>query len=147
RRHSFHAPMLRMFRYLFVHSRQVLDGPTHQLVHKLVVAGVLLRVERLVIGLNRIPHRLPPRIPQKQDLQRALTGSASRRHYAPWRGARSRFAISMAVSAASAPLLPLLAPARSRACSNVLVVSTPKATGVPVSAETWAMPLAASPAT
>ena len=38
----------------------------------------------------------------------------------------------MAVIAASKPLLPPLAPARSIACSRVLVVKTPKATGTPV---------------
>ena len=37
----------------------------------------------------------------------------------------------MAVMAASKPLLPLFAPARSMACSTVLVVSTPNATGTP----------------
>ena len=46
---------------------------------------------------------------------------------------RSRFASSIAVTAASAPLLPALVPARSIACSMVSVVSTPKATGTPVS--------------
>src|ERR1035438_2414275 len=56
---------------------------------------------------------------------------------------RRRLAISMAVIAASKPLLPPLAPARSMACSSVLVVSTPNATGTPVSDATWAIPLAA----
>lgn len=37
----------------------------------------------------------------------------------------------MAVNAASHPLLPDLPPARSKACSIVSVVNTPKATGVP----------------
>jgi len=46
--------------------------------------------------------------------------------------------------AASKPLLPPLAPARSIACSKVLVVSTPNATGTPVSAATHPLePLAA----
>jgi hypothetical protein len=38
--------------------------------------------------------------------------------------------ISSAVSAASAPLLPALVPARSIACSMLSVVRTPKATGI-----------------
>ena len=42
---------------------------------------------------------------------------------------RHRFAISIAVQAASNPLLPALVPARSTACSMVSVVSTPKTTG------------------
>ncbi len=44
-----------------------------------------------------------------------------------------RLTISSAARAASAPLLPALVPARSMACSMVSVVSTPKATGTPLS--------------
>lgn len=59
----------------------------------------------------------------------------------------SRLAVSTTASTASAPLLPALVPARSMACSRVSVVSTPKATGTPVSRLTRAMPEAAFPAT
>jgi hypothetical protein len=45
-------------------------------------------------------------------------------------------------SAASAPLLPALVPARSTACSIVSVVSTPKAIGTPVSSAARARPAA-----
>ena len=44
---------------------------------------------------------------------------------------RSRLTISMALSAQAEPLLPLLLPARSMACSRFSVVSTPKMTGTP----------------
>ena len=66
-----------------------------------------------------------------------LGATCRRRAHAGW-PSRSR------VIAASKPLLPPLAPARSMACSSVLVVSTPNATGTPVSAATCASPLAAS---
>ncbi len=42
---------------------------------------------------------------------------------------RSKFAISIADNAASAPLLPAFVPARSIACSMDSVVKTPKITG------------------
>ena len=58
-----------------------------------------------------------------------------------------RLAISMATRAASAPLLPILVPARSMACSMESAVMTPKAIGTPVATETCEMPLVASPAT
>ena len=45
----------------------------------------------------------------------------------------SRLAISIALTAASKPLLPILVPARSIACSRVSAVMTPLETGVPVS--------------
>src|SRR5690606_12321029 len=61
--------------------------------------------------------------------------------------ARIRLTISMAVSAASAPLLPALVPARSSACSMVSGVSTPKATGTPVCMAALPQALAHSPAT
>src|ERR1700722_296537 len=60
---------------------------------------------------------------------------------------RKRLAISIATSAASAPLFPALPPARSMACSTVSVVNTPKATGTPVSSAMRAMPAAHSPPT
>src|SRR5262249_18497146 len=59
----------------------------------------------------------------------------------------SKFTISIAVTAASKPLLPPLAPARLIACSSVSHVSRPKITGTPVASAAWAMPLAAPPAT
>ena len=51
----------------------------------------------------------------------------------PSRRRRIRLAISTALMAASNPLLPPFAPARSIACSRVFVVSTPNATGTPES--------------
>ena len=60
---------------------------------------------------------------------------------------RSRRAISIAVSAASRPLLVSSGSDRSRAWSTVSVVSTPKTTGTPVSSWTRWMPAAHSPAT
>ena len=56
----------------------------------------------------------------------------------------NRFAISMALIAASYPLLPALVPARSTACWMFSVVKTPNATGTPVFMEACATPLAAS---
>ncbi len=53
----------------------------------------------------------------------------------------------MAAIAASPPLLPILVPARSMACSMVSTVRTPKDTGMPVSSCTRARPLDACPAT
>ena len=47
--------------------------------------------------------------------------------------ARTRCAISRAARAASSPLLPSAPPARASACSTSSVVSTPNATGTPVS--------------
>ena len=94
---------------------------------------------------------------------RAATGRAPARGAcaptpvpAPGRGPRTarqraslriRLASSTATRAASAPLLPSLPPARSTACSSVSVVSTPNATGTPVSLATRARPAAHSPAT
>ena len=65
----------------------------------------------------------------------------------PLPSARESETISMALTAASHPLLPAFVPARSIACSIVSVVSTPKATITPVSICTLASPFAASPAT
>src|SRR5207237_3029277 len=59
---------------------------------------------------------------------------------------RRRSTISIAVAAASAPLLPSVPPARARAWSRSSVVSTPKAIGTPVSRATRLMPDAHSPA-
>src|SRR5579871_2142180 len=103
---------------------------------------MLLGVEGIVIRVNRVGHGLPAEIPGEEYLQRALSGSSAGRHQEVWRRARKRLAISIAVMAASKPLLPLLAPARSMACSSVFVVSTPNATGTPDSEATWARPLA-----
>jgi len=94
-------------------------------------------------GILRIRFRgslplLPVHIPQIKDLQGSLARPVAGRHgrkrrfQEPARNARIRLPISTALMAASKPLLPLLAPARSMACSSVLVVSTPKAIGTPV---------------
>ena len=53
-------------------------------------------------------------------------------------------AISTAAAAASAPLLPCAPPARASACSSVSAVTTPNATGTPVSRAASVMPRAAS---
>ena len=83
----------------------------------------------------------------RRDRLRARPGpvAAPFRHSAARR--RSRFAISSATIAASAPLLPALVPARSTACSIVSVVSTPNAIGMPVSSAARARPDAHWPAT
>src|SRR5690606_8838520 len=60
---------------------------------------------------------------------------------------RTRVAISIAVSAASAPLFPAFVPARSTACSIVSTVRRPKPIGTSCSSDTRAIPAAASPAT
>ena len=52
----------------------------------------------------------------------------------------------MAARAASQPLLPILVPARSTACSRVSAVMTPKVTGTPEAIAVWAIPLATSAA-
>src|SRR5207244_3201974 len=57
-----------------------------------------------------------------------------------------RSAISIAARAASQPLLPAFAPARSIACSSVSVVSTPKMTGILDSSATRATPVVTAPA-
>ena len=55
-----------------------------------------------------------------------------------------RFAISIAVTAASKPLFPAFVPALSIACSMVSVVRTPNITGTSVSRETCAIPFVTS---
>ena len=62
-------------------------------------------------------------------------------------GRARRLTISIAVQAASKPLLPALVPARSTACSMVSVVSTPNTTGIPLSSCTRWTPAAHWPAT
>lgn len=57
---------------------------------------------------------------------------------------RFKFAISMAETAQSTPLLPAFVPARSIACSMFSVVTIPKMTGTPVVFAACAMPFAAS---
>ena len=52
----------------------------------------------------------------------------------------NRFTISIAVVAASNPLLPALVPARSIACSSVSQVITPKIVGTPVANAVLAIP-------
>ncbi len=59
----------------------------------------------------------------------------------------SNRAVSTAARAESAPLFPSLPPARSTACSQVSVVRTPKATGMPCACDTLEAPEAHSPAT
>src|SRR5665213_4609247 len=56
------------------------------------------------------------------------------------RKSRSSDTISIAATAASAPLFPCLPPARSVACSMVSTVSTPNVAGTPVAACTDAIP-------
>src|ERR1700722_16150922 len=137
-----------------------LHGAAHQLVQKSValrLGAALLGVERIEVTFGGFFHWLPAHVPQEENLQRPLARPAAGRHQlaepAPpglsgaWRNWRIRLAISMPAMAASNPLLPLLAPARSIACSSVLHVSTPKATGTPLSAAACPIPFTASPAT
>lgn len=109
-----------------------------------LVANILPSVvgdQPLVQGL----HGETPRITALAD-RRLLFALAVIRLFAHG-NSRIRFAISMAVAAASAPLLPALVPARSSACSMLSVVSTPNATGTPDSFAACAQDFAHSPAT
>src|SRR5437588_680024 len=111
-----------------------------ELVPELVVV-----LARLVPGLDR-DHADRGRLVEgvRLDLPPGLIDDHSRSGF----GRRSRTsAVSMAAIAASHPLLPCLPPARSRACSKVSVVSTPKTTGTPVSMAASRIPRAAWPAT
>src|SRR6266498_3148364 len=125
------------------HQAGVEDDP--HLVSELVIVFA-----RLLGGLDRDdPDRrglvqgvrgdLPPRLLHDQGSLSFFSLPAS-----TW---SKTLAICMAAMAASQPLLPCLPPARSRACSSVSVVRTPKATGTPVSRATCWMPHAACPAT
>src|SRR5262249_39311522 len=131
----------------FVNLRRMIDRAAHQVGDERVALRLFFGIEDVIVSVQGGIGGLPAVVPQEQDLQRALPGSAAGSHQGACRRVRRRFAISMAVIAASKPLLPPLAPARSMACSRVLVVSTPNATGMPVSIETCAIPFAASPAT
>ena len=53
---------------------------------------------------------------------------------------QTKSCIFIAATAASSPLLPNRPPARSRACSMVSVVSTPKIKGIPKRVLRWVMP-------
>src|ERR1022692_449616 len=139
--------MFGMFRDLLVDFGHVLHRATAQVGDEGVARGLLFGKQRIVVRVDHLVDRLAASVPQEKNLQRALPRSAAGGHYVTWRSVRSKLAISMAVMAASKPLLPPLAPARSMACSSVLVVRTPNATGTPVSAATCATPLAASAAT
>src|SRR5258708_1408548 len=121
-------------------------GAAHQIDHKGVAFRPLFGVQSIIVFVDRLVDGTMPCVPGKQDLQRALPGFAAGRHYVACRKVRSRFAISIAVMAASKPLFPPLAPARSMACSSVFLVRTPKAPGKPASLAACAIPLAASPA-
>src|SRR5207249_4320163 len=61
--------------------------------------------------------------------QRQSFGHAPRMRYSPFSISPRTAAMWMAAWAASPPLLPLLPPARSRACATVSVVSTPSVPG------------------
>ena len=82
----------------------------------------------------------------EEHLQRRLAARVARAHCSlplrlrtrRRRGRAASETISIALTAASHPLLPALVPARSIACSIVSVVSTPKATGTSLSAATGA---------
>src|SRR3977135_195687 len=81
---------------------------------------VLFRIERIVKSRQRLIHGELANIALVQNLNCTVTRSAPGCHAYScpsglWRSLRSRFTISMAVIAASNPLLPLLAPARSMA--------------------------------
>ena len=79
---------------------------------------------------------VPGDVVLEEHLERELPRLAAGAHQRPFGAARagaSRFAISTAASAASAPL-----PARARAWSIVSQVRRPKPTGRPVSAESAA---------
>ena len=133
--HPLDPPVRRMLGDPAVEFLDILHRAGNQPVDKRVglrLGPALFGVQRIVIGGGGFLHGLPARIPQVEDLQRSLARPSAGCHYFAWRNCRIRFAISIAAMAASKPLLPLLAPARSMACSSVLQVSTPNATGTPL---------------
>src|SRR5688500_17748345 len=98
--------------------------------------------------------RLSGHLPLVDRLQRQASGpAASGAEMALGDGVhqplslRSTLTISRAVRAASTPLLPAFAPARSVACSTLSVVKTPNATGMSYSSAKRERPRAHSPAT
>src|SRR5580704_14070291 len=113
----------------------------------------IVTIDPLRLGVLRIlPMSVLPRSGIELHLIKSLQREAPRKTagavahaYASRR--RSRFAISIAANAASAPLLPAFPPARSTACSMVSVVSTPNAIGTPDTSAMRARPEAHSPAT
>src|SRR5580698_3083625 len=139
--------MLGMLRNAPVQFFHMLHGACHEAIQKRIglrLGTALLGIQGIEVCGDGFFHRLPARIPQIEDLQGPLARPASGGHQFAWRNWRIRLAISMAAMAASKPLLPLLAPARSIACSSVLQVSTPNETGTPLSAAACPMPLTAS---
>src|SRR5205085_10837849 len=78
-------------------------------------------------------------------LGRARLGVAEQvDHVSHQPSSRRNSAIRMTALAASSPLCRFPPPARASACSIVSTVSTPNATGTPVSSDTRAIPFAAS---
>src|SRR5579863_10093949 len=133
-----------------VDTREFFDDAAQQAFRKFIGPrlrdGVFAHQQRVVIAAENIFERRAPLVPLEQQLKRLLS-CAMPGHQVNACNLRSRFAISIAVMAASNPLLPFLPPARSTACSTVLVVRSPNAMGTPVSTDAFAMPRAASPAT
>ena len=99
-----------------------------------------------VVMRGSLPRPSPPiasAVPRPTRWQRRVRGSSA----IAAADLPSRLTISIAASAASAPLLPPFSPARLSACSTVSVVRMPKMTGTPVARPAWSTPAAAWPAT
>ena len=151
--HPFRRPIGQRPRDFGVQSVAVLHDALDQLER--VGPGILADRRAIVRnpghrGPEIIQGRFPVVFGEIETVEELHRTFASRTAALPIEGLHScssRLTISMAVHAASNPLLPDLVPARSTACSMVSVVSTPNATGTWVSSVTWATPFDTSAAT
>src|SRR5262249_3963157 len=128
-RHALEAPVVGLGHDHLVDFWEILEGAAED------ARGELARVRlRLLQILERVDHRvgrIAGEVVLVEHLQRQLACFASRSHphRSGLRSARHKFAISIAASAASQPLLPAPGDERAVACSAVLQGMTPKATG------------------
>src|SRR5690606_19449228 len=122
-RQTVELPVLGDGRDMRVDLVAALAHATHQLPGELARRGA--DVEAVGEGMQALLGALAAHVELVEHLEGELAPLAPCAH-SNW---RARFAISIATSAASVPLLPCAPPARSRACSMVLVVRTPSATG------------------
>src|SRR5512142_2883881 len=115
-RHAFDAPMRTCLR----DARVKLCYDTHRAAHDLVCVGLAFGVTRRFAPevVDRLVYVVTRRVDRKQDLQGGFAGCRSSTHSQQPRlvSSRTRETISIAASAASKPLFPDFAPARSTAC-------------------------------
>jgi hypothetical protein len=158
-------------------TEQLAPWPRGIAVGTAVAVGLALALDRLIfaivrgtgwtghafgLGIRRLAHAVARRASRRQPDVSWIARNPRHVGLAPRRSpfynrffafgsppgsCRSRFAISIAVTAASKPLLPALPPARLTACSNVSQVNTPKITGRPVTTEACRTPFVAAAAT